>query len=377
MRIERLALQNFRNHVETVIAPEGRHVCLFGANGAGKTNILEAVSMLGPGKGLRGAALPSLVRMQDASPAADNWSVGARIDDGGVDRGIVVGLQFTAEGRTRRVCKLDDAPVSQSDLGDMMRVVWLTPAMDRVFAGPAGDRRKFYDRQVLAHAPQHGRASAVWEKAMRERNALMEQGRADPAWLDGLEERLAEAGALIADNRARVMSRLQAAIDARPDGYFPKADLALDGEFELQAVAGRDRADIQSDMRAALRENRSRDAAAGRMLRGVHRTDIQVVHRAKGLAATHCSTGEQKALLMGLILANAKALLEGDFAPNPLLLLDEAAAHLDSDRRAALYDELSALGGQAWLTGTDASLFDAFGDRAERFAVDNGSASRV
>ncbi len=377
MRIQRLVLQNFRNHTETVLEADSQHVCLFGANGAGKTNILEAVSMLGPGKGLRGASLPTLVRLEDAAPAADSWTVGARVDDGGVDRGIVIGMQFSPDGKNRRMCKLDEAPVSQSDLGDLMRVVWLTPAMDRVFAGPAGDRRRFYDRQVLAHAPQHGRYGAMWEKAMRERNALMEQGRPDPAWLDALEARLAEAGAAMADNRARVLMRLQAAIDARADGHFPKAELSIDGEFEALAAAGQPLAAIEAAISSALRENRNRDSAAGRMLRGVHRSDITVIHRPKGLPAAQCSTGEQKALLIGLILANAKALLEGDFAPNPLLLLDEAAAHLDSDRRAALYDELSALGGQAWLTGTDASLFDAFQDRAVRFRIDNGTAIRI
>ncbi|MFC7292436.1 DNA replication/repair protein RecF [Hirschia litorea] len=375
--IQRLALHNFRNHIATVLEMDARPVCLFGANGAGKTNLLEAVSMLGPGKGLRAASLPSLIRTEAGCAVAGGWAISARMDDCGLDRQISVGLDVSAEGRTRRVAKLDDAAVSQTDLAELIRVVWLTPAMDRVFAGPAGDRRKFYDRQVLAHTPAHGGASAVYEKAMRERNALFERGRADPSWLDALEDRLAQSGAAIAVNRVSAMERIQAAIDARPEGHFPKADISISGKFEEMAFRGDSLQEIEVAIRDTLKAGRGRDSVAGRTLTGVHRSDLVVVHRPKQLPASQCSTGEQKALLMGLILANAKALLEGDFAPNPLLLLDEAAAHLDSVRRAALYDELAALGGQAWLTGTDAGLFDAFGSRAQRFCVENGKVSKV
>lgn len=377
LTIQRLALHNFRNHIATVLEMDARPVCLFGANGAGKTNLLEAVSMLGPGKGLRAASLPSLVRMEEGSSVPGGWAISARMDDAGLDRQISVGLDVSADGRTRRVAKLDDAAVSQTDLAELVRVVWLTPAMDRVFAGPAGDRRKFYDRQVLAHTPSHGSASAMYEKAMRERNALFERGRADPSWLDALEARLAQAGAAIAVNRVSTMMRIQAAIDARPVGHFPKADISIAGRFEEMAFRGDSQQEIEVAIRDVLKAGRARDSVAGRTLSGVHRSDLVVLHRPKQLPASQCSTGEQKALLMGLILANAKALLEGDFAPNPLLLLDEAAAHLDSVRRAALYDELAALGGQAWLTGTDASLFDAFGSRAQRFCVEDGKVSKV
>ena len=377
LTIQRLVLQNFRNHASTILEMDSRPVCLFGANGAGKTNLLEAVSMLGPGKGLRAASLPSLVRVESGEAVQGGWAISARMDDDGLDRQISVGLEVSPEGRTRRVAKLDDAPVSQTNLAELIRVVWLTPAMDRVFAGPASDRRKFYDRQVLAHIPSHGSASAAYEKAMRERNALFEQGRPDSSWLDALEVRLAEAGAAIAVNRAKALQRIQSAIDTRPEGEFPKADLSIAGEFEAMALQGDSQEGIELRIRDSLKDGRGRDSAAGRTLIGVHRSDLQVSHRPKQLPAAQCSTGEQKALLMGMILANAKALLEGDFAPNPLLLLDEAAAHLDSARRAALYDELAALGGQAWLTGTDATLFDAFGDRAQRFCVDNGLVTKV
>jgi DNA replication and repair protein RecF len=377
--ITRLALQNFRNHSQTVIEIDHRPICLFGANGAGKTNILEAISMLGPGKGLRAAPLPSLVR---AAPNEDQtnvsgWMLSASLNDNGLDRRIRVALEVSAEGRSRRTIKLDDASATQSDIADLIRIVWLTPSMDRVFAGPAGDRRKFYDRQVLAHFPAHGSASATYEKAMRERNALLEQGQSDPAWLDGLELRMAESGAQIATHRARVVERIQVAIDARPEGYFPKSDLSLSGEFENMALAGDTPQNIKEKIAESLKQSRSRDRVAGRTLGGVHKSDLLVKHRPKQLPAANCSTGEQKALLIGIILANAKALLEGDFAPNPLLLLDEAAAHLDSVRRAALYEELVALGGQAWLTGTDASLFEAFGERAQMFRVNEGSVEQV
>ena len=377
MRLTRLALQNFRNHESTILELDGRHVCLFGQNGAGKTNLLEAVSMLGPGKGLRSAAFPSLIRQTKGEQVENGWTLSARLDDAGLDRRIQISLDMGKDGRSKRVAKLDDAPVTQNDLAELIRIVWLTPSMDRVFAGPAGDRRKFFDRQVLAHMPAHGRAAATYEKAMRERNALIEKGNPAGAWLDGLEVRLAEAGTVIAHNRAHVLKRLQLAINERPEGFFPKADLALEGRFEKMALEGASLVEIEQELTSALRESRPKDAAAGRMLTGPHRADLQVVHRPKNLAAAQCSTGEQKALLIGLILANAKALLEGDFAPNPLLLLDEAAAHLDSKRRAALYDELAALGGQAWLTGTDFALFEAFGDRTQRFEIENGSANVV
>jgi DNA replication and repair protein RecF len=372
VRLSRLALRDFRNHGETALKLDGRHVCLYGANGAGKTNLLEAVSMLGQGKGLRSAGLPEMVR-QGGPPA---WAISADLRDGDIDRKISIALEIDEQGRSKRVAKLDGVATTQSDLAELVRIIWLTPSMDRVFASAASDRRRFFDRQVLAHSPAHGPAAAGYEKAMRDRNALLERGRegahVDPGWLDALEARMAESGAAMAVYRAQALSRMQAAINERPEGYFPKADLSLDGTYERLAAASPDLTGIEAEIASTLLRNRSKDAAAGRAIEGVHRTDLRVVHRPKNLPADQCSTGEQKALLIGLILANAQALFERDFAPNPLLLLDEAAAHLDSDRRAALYDELAALGGQAWLTGTDRNLFDAFGDRAQRFAVSGG-----
>lgn len=372
LHLTRLALQTFRNYDQVALKLDGRHVCLYGSNGSGKTNLLEAVSMLAPGKGLRGADLPELIRKTPDGARASGWALSADLRDGDVDRKLHLALELDEQGRSKRVAKLDGVAATQGELAELVRVIWLTPAMDRVFAGPAGDRRRFFDRQVLAHSPAHGQAAAAYEKAMRDRNALLEEGGRDPTWLNALETRMAESGAAMADYRASALKLMQTAIDARPEGAFPKAELSLDGRFEKMAADGVEASQIAAEFLSLLRSQRPRDAAAGRALEGVHRTDLGVIHRPKGLPASQCSTGEQKALLIGLILANAQSLFERDFAPDPLLLLDEAAAHLDSDRRAALYDELAALGGQAWLTGTDRSLFDAFGDRAQRFEVSDG-----
>ena len=373
VRLTRLGLRDYRNYAALDLRLDGRHVCLFGHNGSGKTNLLEAVSMLSPGRGLRGAEFSDLVRQTSEGEAARGWAISTNVRDGDVDRRISLALELDDQGRSRRTARLDGVDTAQQDLGELMRVIWLTPAMDRVFAGPAGDRRRFLDRQVLAHFPSHAAASAGYEKAMRQRNALLEQGRSDPAWLDAIELGMASAGAAMAIHRIDAVKVMQEAILARPEGAFPKALIDLDGQFELHAANGVALTDIEQEIIVQLRENRGRDRIAGRTTEGVHRTDLRVIHAPKGLAADQCSTGEQKALLIGLILANAQALFERDFAPSPLLLLDEAAAHLDSDRRAALYDELAALGGQAWLTGTDCSLFDAFGDRAQRFEVSDGT----
>lgn len=377
VRLTRMGLRNFRNYEALDLRLDGRHVCLFGSNGSGKTNLLEAVSMLSPGRGLRGTEFADLVRRTPEGAVANGWALSADLRDGDVDRKLSLSLELDEQGRSKRTARLDGVDTAQGDLAEFMRVIWLTPAMDRVFAGPAGDRRKFLDRQVLAHFPSHAGASAGYEKAMRQRNALLEQGlksrrEADPAWLDAIEMGMATAGAAMAIHRIDAVKVMQEAILARPEGAFPKALIDLDGTFELHAANGMALTDIEQEIAAQLRENRARDRAAGRTTEGVHRTDLRVIHAPKGLPADQCSTGEQKALLIGLILANAQALFERDFAPSPLLLLDEAAAHLDSDRRAALYDELTALGGQAWLTGTDRSLFDAFGDRTQRFEVSDG-----
>jgi len=363
--LTKLFLHDFRNYETLSLPLSGKHVCLYGANGAGKTNILEAVSQLGPGRGLRSAALPEMTR----HGASGGWTVSAELAG---DRKIGVGLETQTRGGSKRNVRIDGAPATTGDLADLIRIVWLTPAMDGVFRGGASDRRRFFDRQVMAHIPSHGRASSRYEKAMRERNALLERGHVDPAWADAIEARMAEAGAEIAVNRAHVLDALQTAVNARPEGYFPKGDLSLVGKAEEAAGAGDDFKAIFEGLIDTYRDGRRRDAAAGRTLSGPHRSDLGVIHRPTSAPAGEASTGQQKALLIGLILASAAALQgEDQDGPAPLLLLDEAAAHLDADRRAALFDELCALGGQAWLTGTEGFLFEAFGDRAERVLVDD------
>lgn len=363
--LTRLSLTDFRNYASLSLHLDGRHVCLFGANGAGKTNLLEAVSQLGPGRGLRSATLPEMMRKD----APGSWTVAATLDN---DQKIGVALE-TGSGAKRNV-RIDGASASASDLADLIRIVWLTPSMDGVFRGGASDRRRFLDRQVMAHIPTHGRAASRYEQAMRERNALLERGHVDPAWADAIEARMAEAGAEMAINRAQVLEALQVAIELRPSGHFPKADLALEGDAEQAALRGDDFKTIFETLAETFRTTRRRDIAAGRTIDGPHRSDLVVIHRPTGAPARDASTGQQKALLIGLILASAGALRAGGDGPAPLLLLDEAAAHLDPDRRSALYEELGALGGQAWLTGTERFLFEAFGNKAQRVRVEDGAA---
>ncbi|MEY4782346.1 MAG: hypothetical protein RIR41_281, partial [Pseudomonadota bacterium] len=223
VRLTRLGLRDYRNYAALDLRLDGRHVCLFGQNGSGKTNLLEAVSMLSPGRGLRGAEFSDLVRQTSEGEAARGWAISTNVRDGDVDRRISLALELDDQGRSRRTARLDGVDTAQQDLGELMRVIWLTPAMDRVFAGPAGDRRRFLDRQVLAHFPSHAAASAGYEKAMRQRNALLEQGRSDPAWLDAIELGMASAGAAMAIHRIDAVKVMQEAILARPEGAFPKA----------------------------------------------------------------------------------------------------------------------------------------------------------
>ena len=359
--LTRLLLTNFRSHASLDLKLDTRPVCLWGANGAGKTNVLEAISQLGPGRGLRAAALPDMTR----HGAETGWTVSATLDNA---QKLGVGLDSSGTGNKRSI-RLDGAPATASDLADLIRIVWLTPAMDSVFRGGASERRRFFDRQVMAHIPSHGSVASRYEKAMRERNALLERGRVDPAWADAIEGRMAESGALIALNRARILTALQDAIDSRPDGYFPKGDLSLEGDAETAAAEGASLFDVQDQIAEQLAKGRYRDQAAGRTLSGPHRSDLKVIHRPTGAPAGDASTGQQKALLIGLILASARALCDDGDGPSPLILLDEAAAHLDRDRRAALFDELIEIGGQAWLTGTEAFLFEAFEDRAQRVEI--------
>jgi DNA replication and repair protein RecF len=368
-----LRLAHFRSYKAATIETGGESVAFFGPNGAGKTNLLEAASMLVPGRGLRRAATDELMRLPDGL----GWKVAAEVRTGAGTAAIVT----AAEGpeATRRTVTIDDKQAAQTALGVLVRQVWLTPAMDRLWAEGPGDRRRFLDRMTLGFTPGHAETALAYEKSMRERNRLLKERPGDHAWLAALEGRMAGAGARMARARADAVARLAAA-QGRADGadsLFPRADLSILGAMESRfSDAIRDGAapgeldGIESDEAAALarrlEEGRARDAAAGRTLDGPHRSDLEAVYADKGMPARACSTGEQKALLISLCLANARALADATGAA-PVLLMDEVAAHLDGGRRRALYGEIAALGAQAWLTGTGEALFD--GLDARRVAV--------
>lgn len=371
LSLSRLTLAEFRNHAALDLPLDSRPVCLFGPNGAGKTNVIEALTTLAPGRGLRGAAPLELAR-DGGGARAQLWAVSARVSLDGEETVIGAGAERTPEGSVKRVMRRDGRAASSTELADAARMTWLTPAMDRLWSGAASDRRRFFDRLTLSRAAEHGHAAAAYERAMRERQKLLNDRLFDETWLGGLEREMAAHGAAIAAARVETLHRLQDAIDARPEGAFPKAALGIEGALEARFEHGAASADVEEDFAALLRDMRGRDAGAGRALDGPHRSDLTARHAAKNTPAEHCSTGEQKALLLGVVLAQARALSADPGAGPSLLLIDEAAAHLDSVRRAALFDELLANPGQAWLTGTDESLFEAFGARAQRFEVRDG-----
>lgn len=366
-----LRLHDFRNYTTLRLTIEPAPVALFGPNGAGKTNILEAISCLAPGRGLRNAATADITRRGDDDAARRHWAVSADLNADGTSHKIGVGQDPDTPGR--RIVRVDGETITAASLAKLVRVAWLTPAHDRVFVGPRADRMRFYDRLTLGLAPTHGATANAYDRALRERARLLEDPRTDSAWLDGVEAELARHGVQLAAARVDLADRLQLSINRRPDGAFPKADLVVMGSLEDRLVDGVELEDVEADFRAGLSAARPRDAKAGRALEGPHRTELVVRHRAKDMPAADCSTGEQKALLVGLALAHARTLEDAEIAAVPILLLDEAAAHLDAHRRAALADEICALGAQAWLTGTDAALFDAFGDRAQQVALRDGA----
>ena len=347
MHVSRLALTDFRSYPGALIEPGPGFVLLYGENGAGKTNLLEAVSLLSPGRGLRGAALSDMAR----NGASGGFAVAARLGE------IDIGTGTLATAPERRQVRINGAPSSANSLGEWLSVLWLTPAMDRLFSGPAGDRRRFLDRLVLALEPAHAHHSARYEAAMRSRNKLLSDAQgADPAWLDALEEQMASHGSAIAEARGRTVAALEERASGAPKDEFARASIALDGW-----TAG--------DLVSELRSGRGRDAVAGRTLVGPHRQDLAVVHSAKSMPAAQSSTGEQKALLLGLVLAHAELVAQRRGEP-PILLLDEVAAHLDPKRRAALFARVEGRG-QVWMTATEAALFDGIGG-AFRFHVRPG-----
>ncbi len=385
--LSRLTVTDFRCYARAEIEADGRPVVLAGPNGAGKTNLLEAISYLAPGRGLRRARLSDVDRR--TLPPAGPWAVAATVatpegprdlgtgrdpamgangnggDTGGEGRGA------TGRPRERRVVRIDGAPArSQRELGEIVTIVWLSPRMDGLFRDSSAARRRFLDRLVYGFDPAHAGRVAAYEQALRERARLLKTGGAEDTWLAALEDTMARHGIAIAAARRDLVGRLaQAGGAARGagSGLFPVADLALDGEIEA-ALEGQAALAVEDRLRARLAEARSRDAAAGGAAAGPHRSDLAVSHGERGLPAALCSTGEQKALLISIVLAHARLLaLHRDAAP--LLLLDEIAAHLDEARRHALFDEILELGVQAWMTGTDAAVFADLGERARFFQV--------
>lgn len=375
--VTRLALVNFRSYAHVAMEVSGRPVVLAGPNGAGKTNLLEAISLLSPGRGLRGATLAEHTRRAPQPVQMDVlWAVHAVVSREGEAYEIGTGLAAGPGVSEKRQVHLNGAPAqSSADLAEITRMLWLTPAMDRLFSDSASGRRRFLDRLVLGFDPAHARRTLRYETAMRERARLLRLGPRDPLWLDGLENEMAKSGVEIAAARQTTVARLNAALARRErEGAFPWAQLAMVGDCEKLIT---DAADSATDaLGSALARARIRDAESRRTTIGPHTSDLSARHSEKRMDARECSTGEQKALLISIVLADAWELATVRDGEAPILLLDEIAAHLDQRRRTALCDEIVALGAQAWLTGTDMQLFENLRGRADIFSVEDSKLTR-
>ena len=348
MAVLRLSLSNFRSYEDATLAAAPGLIVLTGENGAGKTNVLEELSLLSPGRCLRGAALSEMAR----SPGPGGFAVAARLENG-----TDIGTGALADAPERRQVRINGATASANAMAEWLSLLWITPAMDRLFTDSPGGRRRFLDRLVLALEPTHAGHSARYEAAMRSRNKLLaDLENADPVWLDALEAAMEEHGAAIIEARIRTLAGLALRLDHQPEGPFARAAIAIDGGGEV----------------AWLRSSRARDAAAGRTLSGPHRADLLVRHVGKDQPADRCSTGEQKALLLAITLAHADLVAEQRGA-RPILLLDEVAAHLDPARRAALFARLASSGGQVWMTGTEPALFVEAPNETQRLTVSGGT----
>ncbi len=368
--IHRLKLTDFRNYAGLSLTLDARHVVLTGENGAGKTNLMEAVSFLSPGRGLRRAVLADVVRVG----AAGGFSIFSEIEGMEGDVEIGTGTESDEETVVRRLRINGTTAKSVDELTDHLRLLWLTPSMDGLFTGPSSDRRRFLDRLVLSLDPAHGRRASDFERAMRSRNKLLAEGRFDQTWLSGIERQMAGLGVAMTMARREMMGLLRGLHDPGVGSErFPTAELSLTGFMDDEDM-GSPAIELEDRYAEMLEAGRYRDAAAGRTLDGPHRADLLVRHVEKAMDAERCSTGEQKALLVGLILAHAR-LVATMTGHAPILLLDEIAAHLDENRRAALFDRIDALGGQAFMTGTDRAMFSALGDRAQFITIRDGTAS--
>jgi DNA replication and repair protein RecF len=363
--IRRLTLTNFRNYHAVALRTDARVIVLCGPNGAGKTNLIEAISFLAPGRGLRRATFEEV-----AFHAGDgSWAVAAEVEGALGLATLGTGVERKPEDGAvgNRACRIDREPVaSASAFAEHLRVIWLVPAMDLLFVGPPSERRRFLDRLAAAVDPEHASRVNALDRALRSRNRLLEEARPDPHWLDAVEHETAEIAVAVAGMRAETVRRLAAVLASRRASAFPIAEITLDGWME-KLIPAHPAIEVEERYRALLRDNRARDAAAGRTLDGPHLTDLSVVYMQKGIPAGDASTGEQKALLIGLVLAHANLIAEMTSSA-PVLLLDEVVAHLDPGRRAALHKELAQIGAQVWMTGADPVLFSE---------VDNKDATMV
>jgi DNA replication and repair protein RecF len=368
-RVQRLTLSNFRNYRTAVLEADARPIVLYGPNGAGKTNLIEAISFLTPGRGLRRATLEE-VAFQEGD---GSWAVAAEAEGALGLATLGTGIERAPEdgAAAQRKCRIDREPVaSAAAFVDHLRVVWLVPSMDSLFVGAPSERRRFLDRLALAVDAEHPSRVNALERSLRSRNRLLAEPRPDPHWLDAVEHETAELAVAVAGSRAEAVGRLDGVLASRRDSDFPPVEIALEGWME-KLVATHAAVEIEERYRAVLRENRARDTAAGRTLDGPHLTDLSVIYARKGIAAGEASTGEQKALLIGLVLAHARLVTEMT-GSTPVLLLDEIVAHLDPGRRAALHAELAQLGAQVWMTGADPALFVEIRDDAAMIEVRAG-----
>jgi DNA replication and repair protein RecF len=368
--VARLILQDFRSYEALDLAIGGQIVALVGENGAGKTNILEALSLFSPGRGLRRADLADMARIDGDG----SFAVSVTLGDDGSRLGVGLGAA-DPDGKRPRLARIDGAPAGSAlAFSEHLRVVWLTPDLDGLFRGAAGDRRRFLDRLVLAVDPAHATRSNALERALRSRNRILEENPGQTQWLDAIEREIAELGVAVAAARAETVARLSAIITETRDenSPFPHAGIALSGEIDTLVARGA-ALDAEDGYRALLHQGRARDRAAGRTLTGPQASDLEVRHGFKGIPAGQGSTGEQKALLIGLVLAHAR-LVAAMSGIAPLVLLDEIAAHLDPRRRAALYEALTGLGCQVWMTGADPGLFGELPPDSQIVRVESGQA---
>ncbi|MGH7246689.1 MAG: DNA replication/repair protein RecF [Pseudomonadota bacterium] len=373
MPVLRLALSNFRNYHAASVDADRKTIVLVGPNGAGKTNLIEAVSFLSPGRGLRRATLDEVA----FSEGDGSWAVAAEVEGalGLATLGTGVERPLDEHATTARRFRIDREPVaSAAAFADHLRVVWLVPSMDTLFAGAPSERRRFLDRLALAVDAEHGSRVNALERSLRSRNRLLQESRPDSHWLDAVEHETAETAVAVAGFRVETVRRLEAVLESRKEAAFPPVEIALDGWME-QLMPDHPAGAVEERYREVLRNNRARDAAAGRTLDGPHLTDLRVIYAQKGIAAADASTGEQKALLIGLVLAHAR-LISQMTAFAPVLLLDEVVAHLDPERRAALAVEFAQLGAQVWMTGADPALFAEISGDAIMIQVEYGRIKR-